>query len=347
MKIAIISDTHYGARRSSKIFHDYFKLFYENVFFPTLEEKGISTCIHMGDAFDNRKSIDFWSLNWAKKNVYDNFKRLGVQVYQLVGNHDCYYKNTNEVNSIDCLLDTYNNIIPVSSPGEYNISGFKTFLIPWICPENLEETKTKISKTKAKIAFGHLEINGFKLHPGCIQEKGMDKSFFDKFSYVFSGHYHTRSNDGQIFYLGNPYQMYWNDCDDIRGFSIFDTETYEIEFVPNPYTMFEKIYYEDNNPSLFNTEPYKEKILKLIVRKKTDQKLFEKFVDKLIKTGVHDLKIVENVSVFDDDVDLDAEKIEDTLTLLNKYIDDSDFSLEKSRVKDLLKEVYLEACEME
>lgn len=347
MKIAIISDTHYGARRSSKVFHEYFQKFYDDVFFPTLEERGITTCIHMGDAFDNRKSIDFWALNWAKKNVYDNFKRLGVQVYQLVGNHDCYYKNTNEVNSIDCLLDTYNNIIPVSSPGEYNISGFKSFLIPWICQENLEETQDKISKTKAKIAFGHLEINGFKLNSGSIQDKGMDQSFFGKFSYVFSGHYHTRSNDGRIFYLGNPYQIYWNDCDDIRGFSIFDTETYEIEFIKNPYTIFEKIYYEDDNPSLFNTEPYKEKILKLIVRKKTDQKLFEKFVDKLIKTGVNDLKIIENTSVYDDDVDLDSEKIEDTLTLLNKYIDDSDFSLDKSRVKDLLKEVYLEACEME
>ena len=71
MKIAIITDTHFGARKGSKVFHDFFQKFYDDIFFPTLEEKGITTCIHMGDAFDNRKNIDFWALNWAKKNVYD------------------------------------------------------------------------------------------------------------------------------------------------------------------------------------------------------------------------------------------------------------------------------------
>ena len=60
MKIAIITDTHYGCRRSSKPFHDYFQKFYDDIFFPELEKRGIKECIHMGDAFDNRKSIDFW-----------------------------------------------------------------------------------------------------------------------------------------------------------------------------------------------------------------------------------------------------------------------------------------------
>ena len=59
MKVAIITDTHWSARKSSKIFQDYFELFYKNIFFPTLEEHGITTVIHMGDAFDSRKSIDF------------------------------------------------------------------------------------------------------------------------------------------------------------------------------------------------------------------------------------------------------------------------------------------------
>ena len=111
--------------------------------------------------------------------------------------------------------------------------------------------------------------------------------------------------------------------------------------------MFEKINYEDTNPSLFNVEPYVDKILKVIVRKKTDQVLFEKFIDKLVKAGTVDLKIVENIQIYDEDVDFDSEKIEDTMTLLDKYVDDSDFSLDKERIKKLLKEVYMEACEVE
>src|SRR5210317_1578573 len=99
--VACVTDTHYGGRKGSKTFHDYFKRFYEDIFFPELEKRKIKHCIHLGDAFDSRKSIDFWCLNWAKENVYDKFRELGITVYQIVGNHDAYYKNTNEVNSIE------------------------------------------------------------------------------------------------------------------------------------------------------------------------------------------------------------------------------------------------------
>ena len=95
MKIALLTDTHYGARKGSKTFHDYFQKFYDNIFFPTLEERKIKHAIHLGDSFDNRKNIDFWALNWAKEHVYDNFKKLNVKVHTIVGNHDLYYKNTN------------------------------------------------------------------------------------------------------------------------------------------------------------------------------------------------------------------------------------------------------------
>jgi len=345
--VACVTDTHYGARKGSKTFHDYFKKFYEDIFFPELEKRNIKHCIHLGDAFDSRKSIDFWCLNWAKENVYDRFRDLGVTVYQIVGNHDAYYKNTNEVNSIESLLREYDNIVPISSPGEYDVAGMNTFMIPWISAENQEETLTKLSKTKAKAAFGHLELQGFAVYPGNVQQHGMETNVLDKFQIVCSGHYHTRSNNGKIFYLGNPYQLFWNDVNDKRGFNFFDTETFDLEFVENPYTMFERIYYEDNKPQLFNAEPYKDKIVKIIVRKKSDQLQFEKFVDKIYKTGVVDIKIVENFEVNDDDVEFDSEKVEDTITILNKYVEDSDFGLDKEKVKTLLREVYQEACEME
>ena len=235
MKIAIITDTHFGGRRGSKVFHDFFQKFYDNIFFPELEKRGIKYCIHMGDAFDNRKNIDYWSLDWAKEHVYDKFKNLGVQVWQLVGNHDVYYKNTNEINSIDLLLEHYDNIIPISSPDTYDIGGFKAMMLPWICDDNYQETCDAIEKSDAKIAFGHLELTGFELYPGMVQQGGIDKGIIEKFDTVFSGHYHTRSNDGHTFYLGNPYEMYWNDCGDKRGFSILDTETGEIEFVEKSF----------------------------------------------------------------------------------------------------------------
>ena len=178
-------------------------------------------------------------------------------------------------------------------------------------------------------------------------EHGMDKSFFDRFEAVYSGHFHTPSNDGKIFYLGNPYQIYWNDVNDRRGFHIFDTETLETEFVENTYTIFEKVYYNDNNPTLFNTTKFKDKFVKVIVRRKSNQLQFEKFVDKIIKIGAIDVKVVENFALNDEEVDFSKDEGEDTLTILNKYIEDSDFDLSKEIVKNLMKEVYQQACELD
>ena len=350
MKIALITDTHYGARKGSKIFHDYFQKFYDDVFFPTIKERKIKHAIHLGDSFDNRKTIDFWALNWAKEHVYNKFKDLKVKVHTIVGNHDVYYKNTNEVNAVDSLLASYNNIVRYSGPTEIDIEGFKTLLLPWICQDNYNETLEAINKSKLRSVFGHLELNGFALFPGQVMThavSGLDVSAFKKFDVVFSGHYHTRSNDGKVFYLGNPYQIFWNDAGDARGFHIFDTETYELEFIRNPYAIFEKVYYDDNNSRLYDARHLKDKIVKIIVRKKSSQLEFDKFIDKIDKAGCYDFKVVENFTIDDESVDFTQDEYENTLTLLNKYIEDSDFDLDKEVVKDIMKDVYREACEFD
>ena len=346
-KVALLTDTHYGARKNSKLFHEFFKKFYDNIFFPTLKERGITECVHLGDAFDCRKSVDFWSLQWAKENVYDKFRELGIKVHNIVGNHDAYYKNTLGINAIDALLESYDNVVRVSEPKEYKIGGKKILLLPWICEDNEKQTFDLVTKSKAKIMMGHLELNGFEVIPGMRMEHGLEPSKFKKFDTVFSGHYHHKSTKGNITYLGNTYQMFWNDVNDSRGFHIFDTETQELEFIDNPFSIFEKFYYEDTPYQLFDTSDLKDKIVKIIVRKKSDQLAFEKFIDKLHKSGCSDVKVVENFSIDDEDVDFEDGKCEDTLTFLNKYIDDSEFNLDKDIVKKLMRYVYREACEME
>ena len=347
MKIALVTDTHFGARKNSKLFHEFFKKFYDNVFFPTLKERGITECVHLGDAFDCRKSVDFWSLQWAKENVYDKFRELGIKVHNIVGNHDAYYKNTIGINAVDALLESYDNVVRVSEPKEYKIGGKKILLLPWICEDNEKQTFDLVKKSRSKIMMGHLELNGFEVIPGMRMEHGLDPAKFKKFETVYSGHYHHKSTRGNITYLGNTYQMFWNDVNDVRGFHIFDTETQELEFIGNPFSIFEKFYYDDTPYQLFDASGLKDKIVKIIVRRKSDQLAFEKFIDKIHKSGASDVKIVENFSVDDDDVDFEDGKCEDTLTFLNKYIDDSDFNLDKDIVKKLMRDVYREACEME
>ncbi len=344
MKVAIITDTHYGCKKGSKYIHDYFELFYKNVFFPALKENNVEAVIHMGDAFDSRKSIDYQSLEWSKRVVFDPLKKYDV--YMIVGNHDTYYKNTNSVNSPQLLLQTYSNISTYSDPTEISVGGLKILLLPWINSENEEKTLKMIQKTSSKIAMGHLECQGFRVNRQLVMEHGLDSDIFKNFTKVFSGHYHTRSNNGCVFYLGNPYEMYWTDVNDTRGFHIFDTETLEHTPINNPYKLFYNIYYEDTPYQIFDATEYQNKIVKVIVRKKSKPKDFEKFIDKLYNIGVQELKIIENFEIQESE-DFKVDEDENTLSLLNRYIDDSEFDFDKSTIKNILQDLYQQASQVE
>jgi len=345
MKVAIITDQHFGARKNSKLFHDYFLKFYDEVFFPTLEKEGITTIIDMGDTFDNRTGINFAALAWAKDNYYDRLQKMGVKVHTIVGNHTAYYKNTNSINAVDLLLREYDNVKVYSAPEEVKLDKLKVLFIPWINQENEADTLKIIEKTNCKCAMGHLELQGFRAHRGVIMDHGHESKLYSKFTNVYSGHYHTRSDDGRIFYLGNPYEMFWNDVGDRRGFHIFDTETLEHVPVDNPYRLFYNIYYEDTNYQTFDVREYENKIVKVIVRKKTDTKKFEKFIDKLYSSGVADLKIVENFQIQENE-DFEAFESENTLSILNRYIQEAEIDLDKSILQKVINEVYQEACEI-
>ena len=345
MKVAIITDQHFGARKNSKLFHNYFLKFYNDIFFPYLEEHGITTVVDMGDTFDNRTGINFGSLAWAKDNYYDRLGIMGVHVHTIVGNHTAYYKNTNEVNAVDLLLREYHNVSVYSSPEEVMLGNLKVLFIPWINEENSKSTFLSIENTDSTCAMGHLELRGFRAHRGCVMEHGFESDLFKKFAKVFSGHYHTRSDDQKIFYLGNPYEIFWNDVNDARGFTILDTETLEHTYVNNPYRMFYNIYYEDTDYQTFDTREYENKIVKVIVRKKSNSKKFEKFIDKLYSSNVADLKTVENFEVGDPE-EFEAFESEDTLSILNRYIQEAEINLDKSILQDIMRTTYQEACEL-
>ena len=343
--IACLTDTHWSFKKSSRHFHDYFELFYKNVFFPTLEKYGIKTIIHMGDAFDNRKSIDFWGLEWTRRVILEPLR--DYDVHMIIGNHDIFLRNSTEINSPSLLLRDYPNIKTYSSPTNTVIDGVNMTLVPWICSENYDETMQVIEKSKSKIALGHLELNGFRVNPNMtMEDHGLNSTIFDKFERVYSGHYHTRSDNGKIFYLGNPYEMYWSDVNDTRGFHILDTETLEHTPINNPYRMFYNIYYEDTPHQLFDATQYENKIVKVIVRKKSKQKDFDKFIDKLYTAKVQELKIIENFEI-QESVDFEVTEDENTLMILNRYIDESEFEFDKNRIKTIFQDIYKQASEVE
>ncbi len=352
MKIALITDTHFGARNDSLPFNDYFYKFWEEIFFPLIDKKKIDTIIHLGDTMDRRKFVSYKIANDFRTRFLRPILDRDIHFHILIGNHDTFYKNTNDINSVEELIgDKSDRVWYYTESKTVEIGGTSIHLVPWINSENYYDSMKKIKETNASICMGHLEISGFEMHKGHYSEIGHPKEIFNKFNTVFSGHFHKKSDDGKIFYLGSPYQMTWSDDNCPKGFHIFDTETNEIERIINPYTIFQKIYYDDSTTdySKIDTSQYKEKFIKLIVVNKKDIYKFDMFVDRLLSEQTHEVKIVEDFSELDatnvsDDI---AENTQDTTTLLEKYIDELDVDLDKERLKNTMKGLYLEACDME
>ena len=341
-KIAIITDTHFGARKGSQILHDYFEKFYTETFFPELDKRGVDTVLHMGDVFDVRKGIDYWSLDWAKRVVFDPLRERNIDTRIIVGNHDIFYKQSLKINSPGLNLTEYTNVTTYADPQTINLKGEEVFLIPWVCEENAEEFIQERDNSKAKYAFGHLEIAGFYANATYLVQHGMDITNFSQFEHVFSGHFHKKNSSGNVTYLGNPYQMYWNDEGDTRGFHIFDLETGELEFIPNPNNLFNKIYYKEG--MLIKPTKYRDTYIKLIVEEKSTPQKLHAFIDKLYKVGVHDIKVIENFDLsVDDDVEIESE---DTLTTLTKYVEAMDEEFNKKNIIDIFKSLYVEAQEV-
>ena len=345
MKVAIITDQHFGFKKGSRLYHDYFQKFYDEVFFPKIEKMGITTVLDLGDTFDNRKGVDLYSLDWAKTSYFDRLSNLGIDLISIVGNHTAYYKNTNEINTNNLLLREYDNITLLSEATELEVGGQPILFIPWINQENSERTYKKIKESKCKVAMGHLELNGFVATHGHTMEHGADFDCYNKFKQVFSGHYHTRSNNGKIYYLGNPYEMFWNDVNDKRGFHIWDTETLKLKTINNPNALYKVINYNDTPRQLTKFGEFTNKIVKVVVRQKSDEKEYDRFMDSLFKANPHDVKIVERTDhlVFDGEI---YNQTEDTITLLDSYVDDLETDLSKNRIKGLMKEIYQAACEL-
>ena len=343
MKIALITDQHLDGRKGSLAFWNYFQKFYDEIFFPTLEKEGIRTIIDLGDTFDNRKSMDYNTFNRVDTNYFQRLK--DYEVHMILGNHCTYYKDTNKINSPELLLEKYDNINIYSEPKEILLGGKAFLMMPWINSGNKEDCLQKISSSEADIMCGHLECDGFEVTPGMKFEGGFKLSQFKNFKRVWSGHFHHKSKHGNVQYLGNPYQMFWNDYKDTRGFHIYDTESDKLKFIKNPFEIFDKIIYDDSSVD-YNKQDvrsYQDKYIKIIVDHKQDYQMFETLVDRLYNLGVHDVKIVETLVDTDDVEDADLET-KDTMTLLNEYIDEVEIAVDKTDLKGLMRTLYIESC---
>lgn len=353
MKLIILGDTHFGVRGDSLDFHNYYKKFYDKIFFPYLLENKITDVFQLGDLFDRRKFINYNSLFLSKKYFFDKLKENGITLHTLLGNHDIFYKNTLEVNSPELLLQEYDNIKLYNNFATADFESAKIDIVPWLCDDNQTQIFDFMKNSTADICLGHFEIDGFEMDRGNIHQGGLDRKQLSKYDIVLSGHFHHKSSADNILYVGTPYEMTWTDYNDPKGFHVFDTETRDLEFVQNTYRMFHKILYDDGEQDFefwknFDYNLFKDTYLKIVVLSKQNPYLFDNVLDNFYKVGICDISIVEDFSdiSIEDDQDL-INQAEDTMTILGKYIDNLALDVEPIKLKNVMREVYIEALNTE
>jgi len=262
-----------------------------------------------------------------KEDLIIPMTELGIEGHFIIGNHDTPYRNVNKYNSMESLFHNTNyNIKYYPDPTEIEIDGTPILLIPWINTENYDTTMAMVESTKAQVMFGHLELQGFQMYLGTVNAEGLNADLFRKFDIIGTGHFHHKSSEKNVNYLGAPYEMTWGDFNDPRGFHIFDTDTRELTFIQNPYRMFHKIYYNDEDKTLdeildVSLDHIKDCVVKVIIINKTNPMFFDQYMDRIEKIGVCELQIVEDHRNLDvtDDSDL-INEVEDTITIMNNYV---------------------------
>lgn len=355
-KIALITDTHFGVKNDSKHMLDYFNLFLDDVFFPSLLKNNIKTVLNLGDIFDRRKFVNFNTLRWTRKMFFDRLQECGIEFITICGNHDVYYKNTNEVNSLDLLIASYPNVTVHTTPTHLTIGNTKFLLLPWMNDENRESSLKTVAESDADVLIAHMGIVGFEMVKGVTCSDGYDMKIFNKFKKVLSGHFHLKATMGNITYLGSPWELNFSDCNISKGFYFMDTQTADLEFIQNPQQLFRKFDYNDKRGTkkeLFMSaalmpENVEHRHIKLLVKHKKHPKWFDGFIDRLYACDPLSLNVIDLYQSNESDEPIeDVDLTLDTLEILNNSLEDYKDNLfdpsHIQRITEVMGSLYIEA----
>lgn len=356
-RIPIITDTHAGARGDSQVIYNNQEEFYTKVFWPAIDaEGGVSTILHLGDVTDRRKFINYQTLSFAKHMFFEPARERGITVHWVLGNHDLPYKHSLQLSSHEAFRE-YDNVRVHRDATIVTIEDVPVLLVPWLCDENMRSATAAIQAFDGSVVMGHFEFGGFDMFRGIPNTHGMSIDAFQHFPLVLSGHYHHRSSQGNIHYLGSPYQMIWSDHGDARGFHWWTPQTHQLDFVENPYRLFYKFTYDDTNqPGIYVQElldlmkyaNLTQKIVKVVVKQKTQPMWYDAFADAALKLGAHDLQFVDDTAWSGADFDaVEHDHDLDTLTLIHKYVESLPWANSHIQrdVTSLMSELYQEATD--
>jgi len=354
-KVVYITDLHAGGRNDAKWLVKAQEEFYTKQLFPYMIANNIKNIWCLGDLFDRRKFISFEILHAWKRFFFDPLRALGFHMEIIPGNHDIRFVNTLDVCSLELLLrEGYSDCITIyDKPTEvsYNGGAYKVAWIPWVTPDAVQTTLDFFANTSAKHVNGHFDIMGVEMQRNQFSTHGFDADTFKKFAKVRTGHYHKRSTQGNITYVGSPTEYTWADYADPKGFMVFDIAADREEFVDNTSTIFAQYHYNPLDTQDKIRAHLNGKIAKVFVSEESrkDKRKYEKFLDFVGSLDTIDFNVIELtkdiVLLNDDGTENESAKASlDTKEIIADYIKEADIPdhLDRDRLRELVQSLYVE-----
>ena len=225
-KVCCIADLHIGVHQNSIFWHET-ALKWAQWLKEELNNKDIKDIFILGDLYHYRDEIAVNTIHVVNQilNLWSEFN-----IVILVGNHDSFYKDRSDVNSLS-ILDGWRNILVISEPTTYTILGKTATFLPW--GASLKDIG------KSDILFGHLEIESFKMNSHKHCDHGIKTSdLLKKADLIMTGHFHLRDerkyDKKTILYVGNPFEMDFGDTGSTKGYYVLDASNLTYEFFENP-----------------------------------------------------------------------------------------------------------------
>jgi DNA repair exonuclease SbcCD nuclease subunit len=245
MKIAFVTDTHFGVRQDSPVFLGHAKRFFTDQFFPYCVKHGVEHVFHLGDVVDRPHQGNFNTLQTLQDCLIRPLIKHDISSDILTGNHDVYHKNTPDVNSLRAIFEhhTFPSIVFHWEPTIVERGGMRFALAPWATTSRFDAFKQFLWTADAPWLVGHLEIQTFMLNAMRMAETGLQPADFHRYEWVLSGHFHMHQTAGNITFVGAPYQMRWDDFGHDHGFMVLDTRTKKLTRIVNPVQAYHKLYF--------------------------------------------------------------------------------------------------------
>lgn len=213
-KAAVFTDIHWGLK-SNSIQHSRDCEGFVEWFIEQAKQEGCETCLFLGDWHNHRASINLQTLSYSVKSV-EKLSQAFERVYMIMGNHDLYYREKRDIHGVEWAAHMDNVIIVNDWLEEGNV-----VIAPWLVGDDYK----RIKKLSARYMFGHFELPHFKMNAMVeMPDHGtLQNDHFEKFEYVFSGHFHMRQTNKNINYIGNAFPHNFADAgDDERGMMILE-----------------------------------------------------------------------------------------------------------------------------